>query len=64
MSELVHTERDGWLLIVRMSRANNRNAINRQLADELGAAFNRLEESSCGRVRSPVPARYSLPAVI
>jgi enoyl-CoA hydratase/carnithine racemase len=41
---LVRTQRSGRLLIVRMCRENKRNAVNRQLADELDAAFNQLED--------------------
>ena len=41
---LVRTERTGRLLVVRMCREAKRNAVNRQLADELDAAFNLLED--------------------
>jgi len=41
---LVRTERTGRLLVVRMWRGAKRNAVNRQLADELDAAFNLLED--------------------
>jgi enoyl-CoA hydratase len=41
---LVRTERSGRLLVVRMCREAKRNAVNRQLADELDAAFNLLED--------------------
>jgi enoyl-CoA hydratase/carnithine racemase len=41
---LVRTERTGRLLVVRMCRESKRNAVNRQLADELDAAFNLLED--------------------
>ncbi len=44
---LVRTERagqDGQLLIVAMRRESKRNAVNRQLANELDAAFNLLED--------------------
>ena len=37
-------ERTGRLLVVRMCREAKRNAVNRQLADELDAAFNLLED--------------------
>jgi enoyl-CoA hydratase/carnithine racemase len=35
---LVRVERAGRLLVVRMCREGKRNAVNRQLADELDAA--------------------------
>lgn len=41
---LVTTERSGRVLVVRMGREDKRNAVNRQLADELDAAFNLLED--------------------
>ena len=41
---LVQAERTGRLLVVRMCREAKRNAVNRQLADELDAAFNLLED--------------------
>jgi enoyl-CoA hydratase len=41
---LVLAERAGRLLVVRMCREAKRNAVNRQLADELDAAFNLLED--------------------
>src|SRR6201986_2841575 len=41
---LVRTERTGRLLVVRMCRESKRNAVNRQLADELDAPFNLLED--------------------
>jgi enoyl-CoA hydratase len=41
---LVRAERTGRLLVVRMRRESKRNAVNRQLADELDAAFNLLED--------------------
>jgi enoyl-CoA hydratase/carnithine racemase len=41
---LVRVERAGRLLVVRMCREAKRNAVNRQLADELDAAFNLLED--------------------
>jgi enoyl-CoA hydratase len=41
---LVRAERTGRLLVVRMCRETKRNAVNRQLADELDAAFNQLED--------------------
>lgn len=44
MAELVQTERFGRVMVVRMTRANKRNAINRQLADELDAALNELDD--------------------
>ncbi|HVV14704.1 enoyl-CoA hydratase-related protein [Amycolatopsis sp.] len=44
MAELVETELHGHILLIRMCRENKRNAVNRQLADELDAEFNRLED--------------------
>jgi enoyl-CoA hydratase/carnithine racemase len=41
---LVRAERTGRLLVVRMCREAKRNAVNRQLADELDAALNQLED--------------------
>lgn len=44
---LVQTQRtgpDGHVLVVRMTREDKRNAVNRQLADELDAAFNALDD--------------------
>ena len=41
---LVRAERTGRLLVVRMCRESKRNAVNRQLADELDAAFKLLED--------------------
>jgi enoyl-CoA hydratase len=41
---LVRAERTGRLLVVRMCREAKRNAVNRQLADALDAAFNLLED--------------------
>ncbi|MCW2895976.1 MAG: enoyl-CoA hydratase [Actinomycetia bacterium] len=41
---LVRAERTGRLLVVQMCRESKRNAVNRQLADELDAAFNLLED--------------------
>jgi enoyl-CoA hydratase len=43
---LVRAERTGRLLVVRMCREAKRNAVNRQLADELDAAFNLLEDDN------------------
>jgi enoyl-CoA hydratase len=43
---LVRVERTGRLLVVRMCRESKRNAVNRQLADGLDAAFNQLEDDS------------------
>jgi enoyl-CoA hydratase/carnithine racemase len=43
---MVRTERSGRLLVVRMGRENKRNAVNRQMADELDAAFNLLEDDA------------------
>jgi enoyl-CoA hydratase len=44
MQPLVRTERDGRVLVIEMCRANKRNAVNRELADQLDAAFNLLED--------------------
>ncbi|WP_431965866.1 enoyl-CoA hydratase-related protein [Actinacidiphila sp. bgisy160] len=41
---LVRTERHGRVLVIRMCRAHKRNAVDRQLADALDAAFNTLED--------------------
>jgi enoyl-CoA hydratase len=43
---LVRVERAGRMLVVRMCREGKRNAVNRQLADELDAAFNLLEDDA------------------
>jgi len=40
----VRVERDGRVLVIEMRREQKRNAVNRELADELDAAFNRLED--------------------
>ncbi|HEX4249465.1 MAG TPA: enoyl-CoA hydratase-related protein [Pseudonocardia sp.] len=42
--QLVRTERHGHVLVIQMCRANKRNAVNRELADELDVAFNLLED--------------------
>ena len=42
--ELVKLKRDGRVLVIRMDRENKRNAVDRQLADELDAAFNLLDD--------------------
>jgi enoyl-CoA hydratase/carnithine racemase len=49
---LVRAERTGRLLVVRMCRESKRNAVNRQLTDELDAAFNLLEDDD--RLRAGV----------
>ena len=41
---LVNAERTGRVLVVRMCRKAKRNAVNRQLADELDSAINQLED--------------------
>ncbi|MDX3238830.1 enoyl-CoA hydratase-related protein [Streptomyces sp. ME03-5709C] len=41
---LVRTERHGRVLVVRMCRADKRNAVDRHLAESLDAAFNTLED--------------------
>jgi enoyl-CoA hydratase len=43
---LVQTERSDHLLVIRMSREEKRNAVDRQLADDLDAAFNLLEDDA------------------
>jgi enoyl-CoA hydratase/carnithine racemase len=43
-SPLVHRERRGRVLLVSMQRAAKRNAVNRELADELDAALNELDD--------------------
>jgi enoyl-CoA hydratase/carnithine racemase len=42
--QLVSLERDGRVLVIRMDREHKRNAVDRQLADELDAAFNLLDD--------------------
>jgi enoyl-CoA hydratase len=46
MMSLVSTERTEHLLVIRMCREEKRNAVNRQLADELDAAFSLLEDDA------------------
>ena len=43
---LVAAERAGHVLVVRMCREDKRNAVNRELANELDAAFNLLEDDA------------------
>lgn len=43
-ADLVGLERSGRVLVVRMLRGDKRNAVNRQLADELDHAFNLLDD--------------------
>lgn len=43
-TKLVATERDGHVLIITMRREEKRNAVDRQMADELEIAFNELED--------------------
>ena len=43
---LVRTERTEHLLVMRMCREEKRNAVDRQLADELNDAFNLLEDDA------------------
>lgn len=50
MSELVETERRGRVLIVRLRREHKANAVDRELADALDAACNRLEDDEELRV--------------
>ena len=40
----MRVERDGRVLVIEMRREQKRNAVNRELADELDAAFNQLED--------------------
>lgn len=44
MSELVDVEIRDHVAIISMRRENKRNAVDRQLADEIDAALNRLED--------------------
>lgn len=43
-SPLVDTQRENGILIITMRREQKRNAVNRELADALDAAFNLLED--------------------
>ncbi len=43
---LVHTQREGGVLVITMQREHKRNAVNRELADALDAAFNLLEDDA------------------
>src|SRR5215469_1814490 len=43
---LVRAERSGHVLVIRMCREEKRNAVNRELALELDAAFNMLEDDA------------------
>jgi len=45
--------------VIEMRREQKRNAVNRELADELDAAFNQLEDDpSCGPGCSPARRRF------
>jgi enoyl-CoA hydratase/carnithine racemase len=44
VTELVSTERIGHVLVVSLQRQDKRNAVNRELADELDAAFNTFDD--------------------
>lgn len=46
MSELVATERRGRVLVVSMQREAKRNAVNRELADQVDAALNELDDDA------------------
>ncbi|MGE0880793.1 MAG: enoyl-CoA hydratase-related protein [Acidimicrobiia bacterium] len=46
MDALVTTRRLGHVLVVEMRREDKRNAVNRELADALDAAFNELEDDT------------------
>jgi enoyl-CoA hydratase/carnithine racemase len=46
----VKTRREGAVLVITMERVAKRNAVDRQLADALDAAFNLMEDSSDIRV--------------
>lgn len=46
MGELVATTRHGHVLVIRMQREAKQNAVNQQLAEELDAALNELEDSA------------------
>ena len=41
---LVQTRRDGGVMVITMQREHKRNAVDRQLADALDAAFNTMED--------------------
>lgn len=43
---LVHTQREGGVLVITMQREHKRNAVNRELADALDVAFNLLEDDA------------------
>jgi len=45
MSEYVSCQRDGHVFVITMSRDSKRNAMNRQLADELDGALNELDDN-------------------
>lgn len=45
MSEVIHTERRGRVLVITMDRPEAKNAINGQLATELWAAVQQLDDS-------------------
>ena len=44
MSDLVHTERHGHVLVIAMQREAKRNAVDRAMADGLDEALNRLDD--------------------
>jgi enoyl-CoA hydratase/carnithine racemase len=44
MEQLVKVRRDGRVLVIEMCREKKRNAVNRELADQLDVAFNLLED--------------------
>ena len=44
MSDLVQTRQDGRVLVVAMDREHKRNAVNRELAEGIDAALNRLDD--------------------
>jgi enoyl-CoA hydratase/carnithine racemase len=46
VSELVATERRGRVLVVSMQREAKRNAVNRELADQVDAALNELDDDA------------------
>lgn len=45
-ADLVHTERDGAVLLITLQREAKRNAMNRALAEALDAALNRLDDDA------------------
>lgn len=58
-SDLVLTERDGHVLTITINKPQKRNAVDRELADLLDAAFNELDDDDelwCGILTGAGPA--------